>query len=175
MAAAAVAVPLRWLAGHLGFPAGLVVATFSLFAAYAALPPLPTRFERTLPDSGGGHELMLQMGLTSGLVGGLSVAGGQLGPTVGGMLAALPVLASVLATRTHRRYGGAAVVHLLRGMLAGIPAFVGFCATVALLIVPLGTAVAFTLAIAFAVPFQLMALDHHAVLRLAREAAGRQL
>jgi hypothetical protein len=174
VAAAALAVPLRLWAGHLDFPAGLLVAILSLSAAYAVLPAGPSRFEPEPPDSGGGQEVMLQMALTTGLVGGLSIAGAQLGPTVGGMLAALPVLASVLAIRTHRRYGPPGVLHLLRGMLTGMPAFVGFCALVELLIVSLGTAVAFSLAIALAVSFQLMALDRRAMLRLDRETvAGR--
>jgi hypothetical protein len=157
--AGALAVPLRWLAGDLGQPAGLLVAMISLSVAHAALPAATASFRRDPPGTGGRHEIVLQMALTVTLVGFLAAAAAQLGPTIGGILAGLPVLASVLATRTHRRDGGDAVVALLRGMLAGMPAFVGFVALVGLLIAPLGTALAFGLAIIVAVVLQFAALD----------------
>jgi hypothetical protein len=74
------------------------------------------------------------MALTAVLVATLSAAAGVLGPLVGGMLAALPVLASVLAVLCHRDAGGEAAVVLLRGMLEGMAGFVAFCEVVALLI-----------------------------------------
>ena len=51
-----------------------------------------------------------------------------------GILAALPVLASVLAVLTHRDAGAEAAIALLRGSLAGMTGFVAFCQIVALLI-----------------------------------------
>ncbi|HET9718655.1 MAG TPA: hypothetical protein VFP55_01120, partial [Solirubrobacteraceae bacterium] len=55
-----------------------------------------------------------------------------------------------------------------RGMLRGMPTFVAFCAVVGLLIVPAGTLVAFSLALATAVGLQLLALNR----RLLPAAAG---
>lgn len=176
MAAVVVGIPIRWLAGHLGFPAALLVSTVSLSAAYAALPPGTSPLARAQPDAGGSQEIMLQMGLTAALVGGLAVAAAQLGPTVGGILAALPVLASVLVVRIDRRDGGAAVVGLLRGMLNGMPTFVGFCAVVALLITPLGTAWAFSVASVVAITLQITALGRGVFARVARVAlAARRI
>jgi hypothetical protein len=175
VAAGVVAIPIRLMAGYLGSPAGLIVATVALLAAYAALAPARSPVERGLSGPRGVSEVMLQMVLTGGLVAGLAAAAAQLGPMVGGMLAALPVLASVLATRTHRQDGAVAVVVLLRGMLTGMPGFVGFCAAIGLLIVPLGTVAAFCAAILVAVVLQIMAFDRSGIGRLARGAfaAGR--
>jgi len=76
---------------------------------------------------------------------------------VGGVLAALPVLASILAVFTHARFGAAAVVDLLRGMLGGMAAFVGFCALAGALVEPLGIAASFAAATLAAVAIQLAA------------------
>jgi hypothetical protein len=83
------------------------------------------------------------MALSAVLVAGLSAAVSALGALVGGMLASLPVLASVLVVLVHRERGGAAAVNLLRGMLIGMGGFVAFCEVLALAIGPWGTAVAF--------------------------------
>jgi hypothetical protein len=113
------------------------------------------------------------MGLTAALVVLLTIASELTGPEIGGVLAALPVLASVLAVYTHRAYGSGAVVALLRGMVSGMAAFVGFCAIVALLVVPAGTAVAFLVGAVSAVAVQLLALDGGIRLRLARAGRSR--
>jgi hypothetical protein len=70
------------------------------------------------------------------------------------VLAALPVLASVLAVFTHARYGAAAVVELLRGMLGGMAGFVCFCALVAALVEPAGIGAAFAVSAVAAVAVQ---------------------
>ena len=73
------------------------------------------------------------MALTAALIVLLTIASGLFGPVVGGMLAALPVLASVLAVFTHREHGSDATIGLLGGMLTGMSGFVAFCAAIALL------------------------------------------
>jgi hypothetical protein len=88
-------------------------------------------------------DLALRMALTALLVVGLAAAAGWLGPTAGGVLAALPVLACILAAFTHARHGGAASAQLLRGMLGGMAGFVVFCALVAALVDHAGVAVTF--------------------------------
>lgn len=128
-----------------GPPAGLVVAAVSLAAAHrllsgapaGALPPEPVVPRWDLP---------LRMVLTAALVVSLTAAASRLGPLVGGVLAALPVLASILAAFTHARYGAAAVIELLRGMLGGMAGFVCFCALVGALVEPAGIALAFAVA-----------------------------
>jgi hypothetical protein len=88
----------------------------------------------------------------------LTIASELLGPVIGGMLAALPVLASVLAVFTHRVHGSDATIGLLGGMLTGMAGFVAFCAAVALLVVPAGTALAFAVATACALAAQAVML-----------------
>lgn len=74
-----------------------------------------------------------------------------LGPLVGGMLAALPVVASVLAVLTHREAGGEAAIARLRGTIAGMGGFLVFCAAIALLVAHHPTLSTFLIATAAAV------------------------
>lgn len=97
--------------------------------------------------------------VTAVLVAVLAAGAGLLGPFFGGMLAGLPVLASVLAVFTHRRHGPAVLVALLRGMLIGMAGFVGFCAIVSLSIVPAGIGPAFVTATLAAVGLQALVAD----------------
>jgi hypothetical protein len=136
-----------------GPPAGLLLATASLLAAHrllrrAGVPALPG--EPVVPR----WDLPLRMVLTAALAVTLTFAASRLGPVVGGVLAALPVLASILAVFTHARYGAAAVAELLRGMLGGMAGFVCFCALVAALAEPAGIAVAFGVATVAALAVQ---------------------
>jgi hypothetical protein len=123
---------------------GLAAASVSLLVAHRALP------RGARPTRGGGPapawDLPLRLVLTAVLVVSLSAAAGALGPAMGGVLAALPVLASILAAFTHRQEGAVAVVALLRGMLAGMAGFVVFCIAVAGLVEPMGTGPAFAAA-----------------------------
>ncbi len=136
-------------------PAGLLVAAASLGLAYRALPaggpPADGLEAAPVPLV---HDLMTRMALTAALVFSLSAAAAALGPLAGGMLAALPVLASMLAVFTHRRHGGEAVAALLGGALAGMAGFVAFVEVVALLVVPAGIGAAFAAATAAAVLVQ---------------------
>jgi hypothetical protein len=136
-----------------GPPVGLLVAAGSLAAAARLLPRAPESLpaEPAVPR----WDLPLRMALTALLAVSLTAAASHLGPGVGGVLAALPVLASILAVFTHARYGAAAVSELLRGMLGGMAGFVSFCALVAALAEPAGIAPAFVLATAAALAVQL--------------------
>jgi hypothetical protein len=125
-----------------GLPSALAIAVASLALARRCLPEAePAAAPQASPT-----ELPLRMGLTASLILVLATAGERLGPTPGGVLAALPVLASILATFAHVRDGGAAATELLRGMLTGMAGFVVFCAIVAALVVHESIAVTFALA-----------------------------
>lgn len=148
--AAAAAAGLAGVTGA-GLPGALAIAVASLVLARRGLvgaAPAPLRRE---PPRG---DLALRMALTAALVVSLAAAGGRLGPTAGGILAALPVLACILAVFTHGRCGGAASAELLRGMLGGMAGFVAFCALVAALVDRAGVAVTFTAATIAAVAVQ---------------------
>ena len=157
-ACAAVCAPAAaMIAGGDGAPAGLVVAIGSLLLARRLLAGPAAG----APDPGAGAQAPNRrtgipgtMALTAVLVAALSAAAGALGPLVGGMLAALPVLASVLAVLCHRDAGGDAAVVLLRGMLEGMAGFVAFCEVVALLITHGGIAAALAAATAAALAAQ---------------------
>jgi hypothetical protein len=98
-------------------------------------------------------ESVLQVLLAPALVAASTLAG-RLGPTIGGILAALPTLASVLAVFTHCQRGAPAVAELLRGMLHGMAGFVVFCVLVALLVDRAGVPSAFASAVFAAVGVQ---------------------
>ena len=134
-----------------GPAACLAIAAVSLAAAYFALPKatdqIPAAPSKGPPPPPLRYELPLRMAATAGLVAALSAAAAELGPHVGGILTALPVLASVLAVFTLAQHGGPALQDLLRGMVTGMAAFVVFCALVAALVQPAGTATAFAAAV----------------------------
>jgi uncharacterized membrane protein (GlpM family) len=71
----------------------------------------------------------------------------SLGPRAAGVLALFPVLGTVLTVFSHRAAGAAFVVVLLRGMLWGNFAMMGFCATLAVLLPRAPLALAFAGAI----------------------------
>ena len=149
--AAAIAVLLG--AVEAGPLAGLVAATLSLLAARRALPS-GAAARATTPALPPRCDLALRMALTALLVVVLTAAASRLGPVVGGVLAALPALASILAVFTHEQHGAQAVVLLLRGMLSGMAGFVAFCAVVAVLVDRAGVGATFTVAALAAVCVQ---------------------
>jgi len=153
--AAAAALGLLVAAIGAGSPGGLVAATLSLAAAHRALPAAR---RVNVGIAVGRWDLPLRMTLTALLVAFLAAAAGWLGPRAGGILAALPALASVLAVFTHRHGGNAALVALLRGMLAGMAGFVSFCAVISLLVVPAGVSAAFLAATLAALLAQALAV-----------------
>ena len=149
--AAAIAVLLG--AVEAGPLAGLAAATLSLLVARRALP----RGAATLgpaPAPAPRWDLALRMVLTAVLVVLLAAAASRLGPVVGGVLAALPALASILAVFTHEQHGPEALVSLLRGMISGMAGFVVFCALVAALVDRVGVGATFSVAALAAVCVQ---------------------
>ncbi|HET7049236.1 MAG TPA: hypothetical protein VFI54_13315 [Solirubrobacteraceae bacterium] len=156
-AIAAAAIAGWWLADA-ALPVALTAAVLSIAFARGALPRSPGQ-----PYLGGSAkhprgDVVVRMALTAALIALLTVASELFGPVVGGMLAALPVLASVLAVFTHRVHGSEATIGLLGGMLTGMSGFVVFCAAIALLAAPAGTVVAFAVATVCAVAAQALML-----------------
>lgn len=93
-------------------------------------------------------ELPLRVVVTGVIVGGLSLATGWLGAFVAGVLSTAPVITSVLGPFTHRSVGAAAVARLMRGMVASMPATIGFVAAAAVLLPRTGLVEAFVAAFA---------------------------
>jgi hypothetical protein len=130
------------------------LAALAVAIAYLMLARAPREAREAAPPGFPRHEIPLRMAAAALLVTLLSAAADRLRPLAGGVLAALPVLASVLAIFTHRREGPGEAAALLRGMLAGMSGFVAFCEVVAVLIVPVGVgpALAAATVVALAVP-----------------------
>jgi hypothetical protein len=89
--------------------------------------------------------ILVRVLLTAALVLALTASSESLGPRLGGILAAFPVLASLLAAFTHTSHGGAAAGDLLHGMVAGLMGFASFCLVIAIALEPFGTVGAFSL------------------------------
>ncbi len=173
LAAALAALVVGVVAGRAGSPVGLVVASAALAAACRALPAVALVPTPAGPRRG---EIPLRMASVALLVALLAAAAGALGAVAGGMLAALPVLACVLAVFTHREQGGPQAIALLRGMLGGMASFVLFCQVIALAIVPYGIVPAFAAATLVALAVQAVAVypptPVHSLLRRQSSAAS---
>jgi len=131
-----------------GLPVALAVAAASALLARGALPSgRASAVAADLPA----WELPARMALTALLIVAITQAGERFGPTAAGILAALPILASVLAVFTHARHGRDALADMLRGTLGGLSGFVAFCALVAVLVERAGVVPAFGFATAAAV------------------------
>lgn len=81
-----------------------------------------------------------------------------LGPTRSGAFTAFPSALGILLAFTHAQQGSPGVIRFLHGFLPGMWSFALFCFVLALVVVPLGTAMAFAVAIASLVPPQAVVL-----------------
>jgi hypothetical protein len=128
-------------------PSAALTSTFAGGALWLAW--LLTRREApTAPGTAAVEaSIVVRVLLTAALVLALSASGAALGPRLGGILAAFPVLASLLAAFTHSGHGGAAAGDLLHGMVAGLVGFATFCLVIAIALQPLGTVGAFGLGV----------------------------
>jgi hypothetical protein len=161
-----IAVAAGWLAFlvvALGFSAAALPAGVGLaiaLAAYAIAPRLmppgsrrPASPRAQLPL----WDLPARALATAVLVLGLTGAAAGFGPTLTGVLTPFPISNTVLAAFVLVLEGPAHANAFLRGFLRGAFGFVAFCFLVAVLLVPLGTAAAFALALCGALAAQLVA------------------
>jgi hypothetical protein len=119
----------------------LVLGSFA--AGYALMPRTrDAREARPAPR----WDLALRVVATAAFVVALTAGAGALGPRLSGLLAAFPVLASVLSVFIHAQDGPDAVADFLRGMLRGLSGFAAFCFVVALALPEAGPVAAFALA-----------------------------
>jgi hypothetical protein len=126
-----------------GAVTSFAAAGVALVVALRGLPEVGTPLA---PPAVPRWDLPVRAVVTLALVIGLAAAAGRVGASVGGLLAALPALASILVVFTHRQEGPAALVALLRGMLAGMAGFAVFCLVVALILERAGIAATFVVA-----------------------------
>ncbi len=177
LAAALGALLVGLLAAAAGSPVGLVVAGAALGLAARGLPTLAGAEPAPVGAAPARRGMTaLRMASTAALVALLSAAASALGAVAGGMLAALPVLACVLAVFTHREQGAPAAIALLRGMLVGMGGFVLFCQVIVVTVVPYGIALAFGAATVVALAAQALVVYSpapvHSLLRCQSSAAS---
>ncbi len=108
-------------------------ASLSISVAQAAAPPW--------------WDLPARMAIATGVVLLLTASAPLLGPQLTGLLAPFPVYAAILTVFAQRQRGPAVAVGVLRGLLLGLYAFATFFLVVATLIMPLGVALTFVVAI----------------------------
>ena len=171
---------VSWLPALIAGWAAFALATFALEGV--ALPPLAALLvvvavfaatEWSLPRGGGAaeapraprYDVALRAACTAALVLLLTALAETLGARLSGMLAAFPVLASVLAAFTHAQDGPGPAADFLRGLVRGLLSFALFCFVVAVLLPAAGLALTFLAATA-------AALAAHGVGHLAAPAAS---
>jgi hypothetical protein len=150
------AVALAFSATHI--PAGVALAlAFAAFALSPSLLPADPHIADEpigpLPD----WDLPARAIATALLVLGLTGAAAGLGPTLTGVLTPFPVSNTVLAAFLLVLEGPVQLDAFFRGFLRGAYGFCAFCFLVAVLVVPLGVAPAFTIALCGALAAQLVA------------------
>ena len=131
--------------------ASLVVV---LLVTIRLMPPASTHDDVRLP----GWDLPARMILATALV--LTITGSAtvLGPRLAGLLATIPLYASILAGFGHTLVGPRAAIDVWRGLLFGLFGFGAFYLSLALSLVPLGST-ALAVAIAAAVVMQAVTLQ----------------
>ncbi|HEY5961319.1 MAG TPA: hypothetical protein VIV60_32400 [Polyangiaceae bacterium] len=95
--------------------------------------------------------LLLRMGAAGLLVSSLATAAAQLGPAWSGLLAAFPVVSTVMLVATHLERGWGGALAWLRGFYVGLFGYVAFVSVIAYALVSLGNLRAFMLGLAAAI------------------------
>jgi hypothetical protein len=92
-------------------------------------------------------DLPLRMIVATALVLLITSLAAVIGPSLSGLAATFPLFAIVLAVFAHRHHGSSAAKGVLRGFVLGLFGFIGFFATVSLLVTRIGLVSAFTAAL----------------------------
>jgi len=130
-----------------------VIAALTALVVVLVLMPRFATTAATLPRRPR-WDIPARMVVATTLVLGLTALAPHVGARVGGLLSTYPVFATVLAVFGHHSRGAAAAVQVLRGLLIGLFAFIGFFATLALTLVPHGIAFGFVAATLVALAIQ---------------------
>jgi hypothetical protein len=175
---AAFVVAYAWLALRLGWPSALAGGTLAfaattyvlqferlpvwpltacvvaaLFLALKLMPRLRAR-RATVEMEPPSWDLPARMAAATAFVLLLTALAARLGPQLTGLLSPFPLYAGVLAGFAHAEQGAAAALQLLRGVLLGMFAFVGFFSVISLALVRDGLVFAFASATVAALVLQ---------------------
>lgn len=135
---------------------GLTLAVGAFALAPVLMPPDP-HFAEAIEGELPAWDLPARALATALLVLSLTGAAAGLGARLTGVLTPFPISTSVLAAFVLVLEGPLHANALLRGFLRGAFGFVAFCFLVAVLLLPLGTSLAFALALCGALAAQLIA------------------
>jgi hypothetical protein len=141
---AAVAGLVGTLCGNVWLTAGLTAAVS--FAGLLTWPAAGQVYRP--PDQARAWEIPMRMALSGVTVLTAVTAAGALGPFVGGVLSALPVLLGIMAPSLHSSVGAPAAADLVRGASSSVIGTLCFLLVLGVALVPLGSAAAFALALA---------------------------
>lgn len=130
-------------------------AVLMLGAVLRLLPPPGAAPPVTIPPR---WEIPLRMAVAVGFVLGLTGLAQALGPRLSGLLAPLPIFATILAVFNHHFQGAGGAGRVLRGVVLGSFSFPGFFLVVAALLPVAGIPVAFLAASLVALAIQGLAL-----------------
>lgn len=131
-----------------------VVAILAIGAALRLISKDPVQAARfALPW----WDLPARMALISGLVVGVTLVAPYVGPSVSGVLASFPLMATILAAFAHRTTGPVAARQVMRGMVAGLLGFSAFFYVLSLTLTRASLPVAFGGALACALVVQAFA------------------
>jgi len=155
---------IGWLAAAIALQPALALPVGFVFLLASAtlviaLRVMPGGVSRPAATGSPRWELPFRMAVGTAVVVAITAAAPSLGASASGLLAMLPVIATVLAVFTHRRDGADPAIGVLRGILTGLFGTAAFLAVVSASVERLGVAAAFTAAIATIVVIQLVALS----------------
>jgi hypothetical protein len=115
----------------------------ALLAAFALMPrPRAVPSGRTLPW----WDIPVRMLVTAALVTAIMVGADRLGTALSGITSTFPVIASVVGSFTHYRWGSEALIVMMRGLAVSLLSFVGFFYVLGVMLVPYGAVSAFAAA-----------------------------
>ena len=152
---------LAWTAAALLLSCLPLTPATSLAISLLTLFVAPRIYPRAQAQWGGSampaQELLLRMAAGAAMVLGVTAMADALGSAWTGLVAAFPVMSTVLAVFSHRANGPGFAVALLRAMIGGFYSFIAFCLAVSVLLGHSGIAVTFAVAVASAVVAQAVA------------------
>ena len=121
---------------------GAALASFILGRAL-----LPATREGGAPATRAAWDLPLRMLSAVALVLTTTALARRLGPTLSGAVTPFPVAMAILLVFTHVQQGPPTTIRFLRGFFPGMWSFAVFCLVITLVLVPLGTWLAFAIAL----------------------------
>ena len=139
--AAVVAVPLVLGEVHLPLAVVFVLVTACLIGVRWAIPAVPEAVAQAVPLPR--WDIPARVVVATGFVLALTAGAEALGPQLSGLIAPLPIYATILAVFTQRLQGTPATQRLLRALVTGVFSTVLFYLVLALLLQPTGLLPAF--------------------------------